>query len=67
MAKTFVTKGMFQTKQLYQSCKFYGYVQSFSINPHSKIVFTTESQIRLHHEYVTKDVLYLDATRFFGF
>ena len=45
VAKTFVTKGVLQIKQLYQSCKFYEYVQSFSINPHSKIVLATEAKL----------------------
>ena len=53
---------MLQGEELHQSLKFYGYVQSFSINPYLKIDLTTESLIRLYHEYVTKDILYLHAT-----
>ena len=53
---------MLQAEELHQSRKFYGYVQSFSVNPYLKIVLTTENLIRLYHEYLTKDVLYLDAT-----
>ena len=53
---------MLQGEELHQSLKFYENVQSFSINPYLKIDLTTESLIRLYHEYVTKDILYLDAT-----
>ena len=53
---------MLQGEELHQSLKFYGYVQSFSINQYLKFDLTTESLIRLYHEYVTKDILYLDAT-----
>ena len=60
VAKTIVTKDMFQA-ELHQSRKFYGYVQSFSVNPYLTIVLTTESLIRLYHEYVAKNMLYLDA------
>ena len=61
-AKTIVTEDMLQAEELHQSRSFYGYVQSFSVNPYLKIVLITESLIRLYHKYVTKDILYLDAT-----
>ena len=46
-SKTIVIEDMLQAEGLHQSRKFYGYVQSFGLNPYLKIVLTTEILIRL--------------------
>ena len=44
VAKTVITEDILQAEELYQSRKFYGYIQSFSVNPYLKIFLTVESR-----------------------